>query len=47
MNIKSLSEIIEELKEMPQEDINGFSSGEEFEKWLKTKKEHYKNNEDN
>lgn len=42
MKIKLFNEIIQEVKEMQQEDINDFSSGEEFECWLKTRKQHYK-----
>lgn len=44
MKMKSFSQIVEEIKCMPQEDIDNFSSGEEFEHWLKSKKQHYKDN---
>ncbi len=42
MKMKSFSQIVEEIKCMPQEEVDNFSSGEEFECWLKSRKQHYK-----
>lgn len=42
MNIRTFSQIVEEVKSMPQEPNEKFTSGEEFEKWLKIRKQHYK-----
>lgn len=40
MKAKEFSEVIEEIKNMPQESYNNFALGEEFEEWLKTRKQH-------
>ena len=42
MKIKTFSQIVEEVKRMPQETNENFTSGAEFEKWLKIRKQHYK-----
>lgn len=42
VKIKSIEKIIEEIKEKSQKDTSDFLSGEEFEIWLKLRKQDYK-----
>lgn len=46
MEVMTFRQIIEEVKNMPRETNEKFTSGEEFEEWLRMRKQHYKDDFD-